>query len=387
MQVIVKLTTKCNLNCVYCSEGDKAIAVLEKKTLFKAIDELPNLLEKYKRENISLLWHGGEPLSVGKTYLQEVMQYAVNKLKNYKLKFLVQTNGTLIDAEWIDLFKKFNVGVGVSLDGYKELHDRNRLTKSGKSTFDLVIANVQKLRQAGINCGTLMVLNTANKINVVELAKCIEEYDLQPKIHPVIACGRAVDTDVIPIYANYVELMKELYKYCMSTDRDIVIEPLNEIMDAILGLNKMKECSFNGSCGRDFLCLYPDGSISFCGRADNSQLDLSYGNLNNKSLLELFESSNAQKIRSRQRYLQEHDCCGCSYWEFCHGGCAFEAVTSMGVLYSKYTNCKMRQQLLDFLKTEGLQLLKEKLIKQKKRYKLLIGEKEKMIGSINNAEK
>ena len=128
MQVIVKLTTKCNLNCVYCSEGDKAIAVLEKETLFKAIDELPNLLEKYKRENISLLWHGGEPLSVGKTYLQEVMQYAVNKLKNYKLKFLVQTNGTLIDAEWIDLFKKFNVGVGVSLDGYKELHDRNRLT-------------------------------------------------------------------------------------------------------------------------------------------------------------------------------------------------------------------------------------------------------------------
>ena len=99
MQIIVKLTTNCNLNCIYCSEGDKKAVTLKKEMLFKAIDELPLLLDKINDKNITLLWHGGEPLSVGKEYLTEVMQYATEKLKNYHIKFLIQTNGTLIDEE------------------------------------------------------------------------------------------------------------------------------------------------------------------------------------------------------------------------------------------------------------------------------------------------
>ena len=95
MQIIVKLTTNCNLNCIYCSEGDKKAVTLKKEMLFKAIDELPLLLDKINDKNITLLWHGGEPLSVGKEYLTEVMQYATEKLKNYHIKFLIQTNGNV----------------------------------------------------------------------------------------------------------------------------------------------------------------------------------------------------------------------------------------------------------------------------------------------------
>ena len=387
MQIIVKLTTNCNLNCIYCSEGDKKAVILKKEMLFKAIDELPLLLDKINDKNITLLWHGGEPLSVGKEYLTEVMQYATEKLKNYHIKFLIQTNGTLIDDEWISIFCKFKVGIGISLDGYKELHDNNRLTKNGEATFDLIVKNMQKLKNAGVNYGTLMVLNTSSQINMEALTKCIEEYDLHPKIHSVIACGRASDVDGVAIYENYVELMKELYRYCMESDRNIIIEPLNELMDTILGVDSVHECSFNGSCGVSFICIYADGSAGFCGRAEHEKDDFTYGSLEDKNLLELYESVNAQRIRSRQQYLKEHDCYGCNYWHLCHGGCAFEAVTATGSLYSKYVNCGMRKRLLDFLQTEGLQLLKEKLIRQKGRYRTLISEKNKLIGSMSDEKK
>ena len=66
MQVIVKLTTGCNLKCVYCSEGNIDKEDLSIEILYKLIDELPILLNKYKDNNIDLLWHGGEPLIVGK---------------------------------------------------------------------------------------------------------------------------------------------------------------------------------------------------------------------------------------------------------------------------------------------------------------------------------
>lgn len=387
MQIIVKLTTNCNLNCIYCSEGDKKAVTLKKEMLFKAIDELPLLLDKINDKNITLLWHGGEPLSVGKEYLTEVMQYATEKLKNYHIKFLIQTNGTLIDDEWISIFCKFKVGIGISLDGYKELHDNNRLTKNGEATFDLIVKNMQKLKNAGVNYGTLMVLNTSSQINMEALTKCIEEYDLHPKIHSVIACGRASEVDSVAVYENYVELMKELYRYCMESDRNIIIEPLNELMDTILGVDSVHECSFNGSCGVSFICIYADGSAGFCGRAEHEKDDFTYGSLEDKNLLELYESVNAQRIRSRQQYLKEHDCYGCNYWHLCHGGCAFEAVTATGSLYSKYVNCGMSKSLLDFLQTEGLQLLKEKLIRQKGRYRTLISEKNKLIGSMSDEKK
>ena len=387
MQIIVKLTTNCNLNCIYCSEGDKKAVTLKKEMLFKAIDELPLLLDKINDKNITLLWHGGEPLSVGKEYLTEVMQYATEKLKNYHIKFLIQTNGTLIDDEWISIFCKFKVGIGISLDGYKELHDNNRLTKNGEATFDLIVKNMQKLKNAGVNYGTLMVLNTSSQINMEALTKCIEEYDLHPKIHSVIACGRASEVDSVAVYENYVELMKELYRYCMESDRNIIIEPLNELMDTILGVDSVHECSFNGSCGVSFICIYADGSAGFCGRAEHEKDDFTYGSLEDKNLLELYESVNAQRIRSRPQYLKEHDCYGCNYWHLCHGGCAFEAVTATGSLYSKYVNCGMRKSLLDFLQTEGLQLLKEKLIRQKGRYRTLISEKNKLIGSMSDEKK
>lgn len=387
MQIIVKLTTNCNLKCIYCSEGDKKAVTLKKEMLFKAIDELPLLLDKINDKNITLLWHGGEPLSVGKEYLTEVMQYATEKLKNYHIKFLIQTNGTLIDDEWISIFCKFKVGIGISLDGYKELHDNNRLTKNGEATFDIIVKNMQKLKNAGVNYGTLMVLNTSSQINMEALTKCIEEYDLHPKIHSVIACGRASEVDSVAVYENYVELMKELYRYCMESDRNIIIEPLNELMDTILGVDSVHECSFNGSCGVSFICIYADGSAGFCGRAEHEKDDFTYGSLEDKNLLELYESVNAQRIRSRQQYLKEHDCYGCNYWHLCHGGCAFEAVTATGSLYSKYVNCGMRKSLLDFLQTEGLQLLKEKLIRQKGRYRTLISEKNKLIGSMSDEKK
>ena len=54
-----------------------------------------------------------------------------------------QTNGMLIDAEWCALFRDWNVGVGVSIDGPRELHDANRKTRSGDGTFDKTIAGIR----------------------------------------------------------------------------------------------------------------------------------------------------------------------------------------------------------------------------------------------------
>ena len=391
MQVIVKLTTGCNLKCVYCSEGNIDKEDLSIETLYKLIDELPILLNKYKDNNIDLLWHGGESLIVGKKYLSEVMQYAQNKLKEYNLHFLMQTNGTLIDDEWIELFEKFNVGLGISLDGYKDLHDKNRLTKNGQPTFNTILNNIIKLKNKGISVGTLMVLNTKEKIDVDKLFRLIKQYDLHPNIHPVIPCGRAKTEDkkeIDMIYNNYINLMSSLYEKIMEDDEIIIIEPLNEIMDAILGITSIRECSFNGSCGNKFICLYANGDVGFCGRAITLDNDnLIYGNLKNDDLIDLYESANADKIRQRQKYLKNNDCKNCLEWDLCHGGCSFEAVNFSGNLYSKYPHCELRKKLIYFFRTKGLELLKQHLLKQKRQCRIQIKCKQELLEEIKDERK
>ena len=384
MQIILKLTTACNLNCVYCSEGDCESKTLPTEIFFKLVDEFPAVLEQNKSKDAEFLFHGGEPMLYGRDNLKILIDYAREHLKDYNVRFLMQTNGTLIDEEWIKFFKDENISVGVSLDGYPELHDKNRRTKNNEPTAEKVLKNLKLMRDAELNAGTLMVLNSAEDIDIDKLFEFICENNLQPKIHSVIPCGRAANRkDSAEVYDAWVEVMNKLLKKSLSEDVPKIIQPLDEMMDAILGISSLRECSFNGSCAKNFISLYPDGEVGFCGR-DNFARYFTYGNLKDKTLLELYNSANAKKIHERQEYLKTHDCKNCSDWELCHGGCAFEAVNFFGTLEAKYWNCESRKKFIARLRTEGLKMLKAAFIRDKIYRRNSIKMKKEILGEIDS---
>lgn len=385
MQFILKMTTACNLNCVYCSEGDCAPQIMPAEIFYKIVDEVPALLDFAGGTEIEFLFHGGEPMLYGRENLQALIDYARKNLSGYDVKFLMQSNGTLIDDAWIEFFKANDIGIGVSLDGYPELHDKNRRTKTGEPTAEKILANLEKMRAAGLRVGTLMVLNTAENVDADKLFDFISANNLQPKIHPVIACGRAAERDdTDAVYEVWVEIMKKLLERSFAVDNSEIIEPLDEILNAILGVSKMRECSFNGTCGVNFMSVYPDGEVGFCGR-DNFARKFVYGNLREKNLVELYTSANAEKIRARQEFLKAHACRNCDDWELCHGGCAFEAVNAFGTLDAKYPNCDSRRKFIAWLKTDGLKLLKAALVREKTRRRKIIQAKKKILTEFENA--
>ncbi len=60
--------------------------------------------------------------------------------------FSVQSNGVLIDDEWIDLFAGLSVNVGLSIDGPKRFHDRHRVDHQGGGSFDAVVTAIRRLQ-------------------------------------------------------------------------------------------------------------------------------------------------------------------------------------------------------------------------------------------------
>lgn len=386
MQIIVKLTTECNLRCVYCSEGDKAPARLPLRLLKKLIDDYPELLDKCDDKEASLLWHGGEPLLVGKEYLEEAMAYAEEKLKDYDVRFSLQTNGTLIDDEWIELFKRYQVGVGVSIDGYKELHDSKRLDKAGQPTFDRVRDNIRRLREAKVDGGCLMVWSEPEISDIDKLLVLIQDKDIHLKINPLVACGRAQnDAKAAEIGKSWAALMKMLME--KAAEENFSISPLEETVQALLTGGTLSECTYNGHCGEKMLCLFADGTMSFCGRAGGLKDIYGFGNLRDKTLWEMYNSPAAIKIRDRQKALRENDCRECKEWSLCHGGCSFEAVNANGNLNSRFPGCAARKEFLTYLKTEGLSLIKQGLLKEKHYQRTVIKEKERILEEISHAGK
>jgi len=74
------------------------------------------------------------------------------------VKHSFQTNGTLIDDDWCAFIAEAEIAVGVSVDGPQRLHDRNRVTRNGRGTFDKTIAGIRRLKQHGVPFHVISVL-------------------------------------------------------------------------------------------------------------------------------------------------------------------------------------------------------------------------------------
>jgi len=87
-------------------------------------------------DSVRLVFHGGEPLLVKKKTFRAMCDAFCNELDDVcDLLLGVQTNGVLIDEEWIEIFEAYRMRIGVSFDGIGEQHDRTRINKQGKGTY------------------------------------------------------------------------------------------------------------------------------------------------------------------------------------------------------------------------------------------------------------
>jgi uncharacterized protein len=108
------LGVKCNIQCQYCYQNPQRDTgnVLH----FYDLERMKAGIEK---EGGPFTLFGGEPLLVPEKDLEELWSWGYQKYG----KNSVQTNGTLINEKHIELFEKYNVHVGISIDGPGELND------------------------------------------------------------------------------------------------------------------------------------------------------------------------------------------------------------------------------------------------------------------------
>lgn len=147
----LQVTQMCNLNCKYCAYSGgyynrvHANKWMDMEIVRKSIDFFIKHSRDSKRFAIS--FYGGEPL-LAFDLIKESVIYALERAEGRKVMFNFTTNGTLLTEEKMNFLIEHDFIILISLDGPKEIHDKNRVfAANNKGSFDSIMKNVNMLKQ------------------------------------------------------------------------------------------------------------------------------------------------------------------------------------------------------------------------------------------------
>ena len=158
----------CNLDCDYCFFLSKEM--LYPGSRFRMAEELQEtylrqLLEGHRNvPEVVVAWQGGEPTLMGLDFFRRSVELiAQYKRPGQQVLNTLQTNGTLLTDEWGEFLAGHHFLVGISIDGPREIHDRYRVDKGGKPTFDRVMRGLDVLRRNRVDYNVLTTVHAANQ--------------------------------------------------------------------------------------------------------------------------------------------------------------------------------------------------------------------------------
>ena len=157
--LIVQATPFCNLDCKYCYLPNRLQKGNFDLDLIQVIFE--NLVASdLLSDSILWDWHAGEPLVCGLEFYKKANKLIYKyKPANLEINAGMQTNATLISRELAAFFKEHNYRIGVSIDGTEEMHNYNRVTRSGKGSFSSAMKGIGFLHDAGVPFHIICVLS------------------------------------------------------------------------------------------------------------------------------------------------------------------------------------------------------------------------------------
>ena len=343
--IIFRPTNNCNLNCTYCYDKNNHFKseknIIDESTQ-KFIEEKENILHSINilfenEKNPRIIFHGGEPLLVRAEELSDLCDNLSNRIR-----FSIQTNGTLITEKSIEMFKKHHFSVGVSLDGCNKIQNYQRVFPSGVNSFDKVLENLFRLKKENVKFGLIMSVAKQHIKSESELYNFIAKNEFSCNIRPVF--GDEKNKNVMS-QEEYATFFNELFDIWINDENETVSN--HQVLELYQALRSSIDphfsnnlCSNSSDCFHNFISLDVDGNLYACNRLYGKS-EFYYGNLKENSLSEIQEKID-NLVRLRQQAI-EVQCKECDDLNFCNGGCPAESYDIYGDIYHKAPICKAKQ--------------------------------------------
>ena len=325
----------CNLNCSYCFasqgkyHGERAVMSFEVGK--QALDFLMD--NSGTRRNLEVDFFGGEPL-MNWDVVKQLVEYArnVEKERGKNFRFTLTTNGMLIDDDVIDFANREMSNVVLSLDGRKEIHDRERVDYAGNGSYDRIVPKFQKLVESRggkdyYMRGTFTHANpdfTKDVFHMTDLG--FKELSMEPVVSAPDDPAALTPEDLEIVKEQYEILAKEMIKRNKEGNGFTFY---HYMIDLTAGPCIYKRISGCGS-GTEYMAVTPWGDLypchQFVGEEEYKLGDI-WNGVTNNDLREEFRSCNAYA---------RPECKDCWAKLYCSGGCAANAYHATGSIRGVY---------------------------------------------------
>jgi uncharacterized protein len=357
--LVVQPTPFCNIDCRYCYLPDRTSkAVVTEETLTNLFGQV--FASGWADHGLSVVWHAGEPMVLPIGFYRRAFAL-IDALKpaSLPLRQSFQTNGTLIDDAWCEFFLEAPVHVGVSIDGPRRLHDKNRVTRSGRGTFDKTVAGIRRLRQHGVPFHVISVLTAES------LAAPREMFDFYLAEGIEHVCFNVEESEGnyrSESFANagiedaYYQFLSEFWR--LSAAHPGKIQFIREIDDAQNNVMRPNEAGFFNQLVEPFAVTSVDwqGNLAtfspeLLGLKNSLYDDFILGNINRDRLTELADRPLLARMRADIDAGIAMCRDSCEYFSVCGGG---EPVNKLfengGFATTETTYCRMtRMRVTDLV--------------------------------------
>jgi len=328
VELVVKIASRCNLNCTYCYEYNMGDDTWKKASKFMSFDTAQKLskrvnehIKEFDLTEFSFGLHGGEPLLMSPEKLDELVCTFKSYIdKDVVLNFGLQSNATLITKEHIQVFKKHNIYISISLDGVEAVHNKNRVDLKGNDTWSEVISGIELLKKEApeLFVGLLSVIDIESDP--------IENFDLLSQFGVTIDFLLPLrNFDNPPFYPNsealaYGKFYYKIYEqWVKGRNSHVDIRFIKNIITQLMGGQAIYEVMTTHPIG--LLTINTDGFIEGVDsiKSIGSQLQVTNMHINDFSFNQALDH---ELVKMRQTGIDglNEKCKKCKYLQGCSGG-------------------------------------------------------------------
>jgi uncharacterized protein len=342
--VLAEPTSYCNMDCVYCYKGhNKKKFHMSQATTEKMLSEIIRYNEERGLPS-AFVWHGGEPTLRGVEFYQHVYSFIASLGCRYPVSHTVQTNGTLLTTELIDLFMKNETSISVSLDGPEAYHDNMRPFIGGKPTHAIILNNIEKAKKAGLEIGVLMSVSNENMGSIRGMFDYCRENRFTFGLNPLTDDLHSTHASMVTP-ENYLTACIEVFDlWFFQKDYAVQVNPGWGVTSMLLSKGYLSDCNMSENCQMHFISIGPEGDVYPCNRFYGFD-EYKYGNINESSVEEIMNCDRRKELQSRCSSRIEK-CMDCSIANYCNGGCVHHAIVHNKSTFSNDHLCTVYRGLI-----------------------------------------
>lgn len=326
--LIKPASSLCNLRCRYCFYADvsdnravKSMGVMSHETAGELIEAAFAAADSHG--TIGFAFQGGEPTMAGLDFFRDfTAMVSARRPLDRQVSYSLQTNGMVLDGEWAHFLKENNFLVGISVDGYRELHDYYRVDPQGKGTYGRAVKSLALLQKYGVETNLLCVVTGQCAKHPQKAYASLKKLGVRylqfiPCLDPLEAGrGHAAYSLTPKLYGDFLCGLFDLWYRDWAEGHYISVRLFDDYVHLAMG-EPPSTCATSGGCGSYFV-VEGDGSIYPC---DFYVLDgWRMGDVHTDSLEKLANAEIASEFL-RQGRRRPSRCESCRWVSLCQGGC------------------------------------------------------------------